>query len=143
MPVIIFQTNALKIDNMGGGYPTKELKDEVFISALEPKKIIRRRVIATKRQPGSDYVVFNCQGPDCGKRNRQSVYAAKGQTKDGRLSFKCNGCRREHEVQRPIANEKDTMITIPKPERLMPGTLLGPDGRPIGVYRQGHSRGSA
>jgi len=80
---------------------------------------------------GTDYVVFKCPAPRCGKRNKRPVYEAKAQTKDGRLSFKCNGCYREIEVQRPIQN-----IQIPEPMiegQIRPGTLFDPNGRPIGV----------
>lgn len=132
MPGLIFQTNAEKIVNKGGGYPTKTFRQEIILNdVLKTKKTILRHVISTKRNPGSDYVVFTCPAPDCGQRNRRSVYEAKGQTKDGRLSFKCHKCYREIEVQRPMSLVTET-IKIPQPQEIRPGTLLGPNGLPIG-----------
>jgi transcription elongation factor Elf1 len=133
MPGLVFQTTAVKVINNGGGYPTKTITQEIEIGPLKEKKKIRRRMISAKRVKGSDYIVFNC--PRCNKRNKKCVYDAKGQTEDGRLSFKCHSCYSEVEVQRPMSQ-----ISQPIPEPihspfvnkagLKPGTILGPDGRP-------------
>ena len=134
MPGIIFQTNAVKVVNKGGGYPTKTFKEEISLGPLDPKKVIHRHMISTKKEKGTEYVVFHCPAPDCHKRNRRSVYEAKAQTQDGRLSFKCNKCYREIEVQRPMSQiEKPVPVPIPDARGFRPGTLLGPNGRPIGV----------
>jgi hypothetical protein len=134
MTGIVFQTNAEKIVNRGGGYPTKTVRTEIsgVQSLVSRRKFIKQRMISTVKAKGSDYVVFTCPAPDCKRRNKKSVYEAKAQTKDGRLSFKCIGCYREIEVQRPIAHiESPTPVT--SPEGFRPGTLFGPNGRPIGA----------
>ena len=140
MSGLVFQTHALEVKNMGGGFPTKTFIREVEVEsgdALVPKtekKKVRQRMISTKRVPGSDYVIFNCPVPKCGKRNKKSVYEAKGRTQDGRLVFKCHSCRNEIEVQRPfshIPDEKKTSVVIPNSQGMMPGTILGADGKPL------------
>jgi hypothetical protein len=128
MPVIVLQTNAIKVVNREGGYPTKTFREESVGG-----RPLKRRMVSTIRAKGTDYVVFVCPAPSCGKRNKRSVYEAKGQTDDGRLSFKCNGygCGREIEVQRPIQD-----IHIPQPmiqgSEIKPGILYGANGRLIG-----------
>jgi transcription elongation factor Elf1 len=134
MPGLVFQANAIKVVNNGGGYPTKTIMQEIEVGPLKTKKKIRRRMISAKKVKGSDYIVFNC--PRCGKRNKSCIYNAKGQTEDGRLSFKCNGCYSEVEVQRPMSQISRPENTIEKPTvlnpaGLRPGTILGPDGKPV------------
>jgi hypothetical protein len=134
MPGIVFQANAEKIVNRPGGYPTTTVRKELdgIQSLVSRKKVIKHRMVSIVRAKGSDYVVFTCPAPDCKRRNKKSVYEAKAQTGDGRLSFKCVGCYREIEVQRPIANiESPSPVT--SPEGFRPGTLFGPNGRPIGA----------
>lgn len=135
MPGIVLQANAVKIVNRGGGYPTKTVKETIpadpnvfFIK----EKHFHKHMVSTKHIKGTDYVIFYCPAPDCHARNKKSVYEAKGQTSDGRLSFKCHKCYREVEVQRPMANiaSPDPLIN---PDRLRPGTILGPNGRPVGA----------
>lgn len=135
MPGIILQTNAVKIVNRGGGFPTKMFREEIEFGILRIKKKITRRMVSTKHLPGTDYVVFVCPAPDCGNRNRRSVYEAKAQTKDGRLSFKCNRCYREIEVQRPMSN---ILSAKPQPQAapaagppVRPGVILGLNGLPM------------
>jgi hypothetical protein len=131
MTGIVLQTNAVKVENHGGGYPTKMIHEEID-AGMGIKKKITRRMISTKKIQGTDYVVFICPAPDCGKRNRKSVYEAKASTGDGRLSFKCHACRREVEVQKPMGQ----MLTVKQEEKpptapqFKPGTILGPDGLP-------------
>jgi hypothetical protein len=130
---IVLQTNAVKVVNREGGYPTKTFREEIKTTVPMPKPItIKKRMISTVKAKGTDYVIFVCPAPSCGKRNKRSVYEAKAQTQDGRLSFKCNGCYREIEVQRPMQD-----IHIPEPmihdRGIRPGTLFGPNGKPIGV----------
>ena len=134
MPGIVLQTNAVKVVNKGGGFPTKMFREEVQ-TGINRKHTFTRRMVSTIKNPGTDYVVFVCPAPDCGSRNRKSVYEAKGQTKDGRLSFKCHKCYREVEVQKPmdhILSAQRTLEAVKKSPTFRPGTILSPDGRPIG-----------
>ena len=133
MTGIILQTNAVKIDNRGGGFPTKMLRQEIDLPGPLPrKKTITRRMVSAKRLPGSDYVVFNCPAPGCGKRNRRSIYEAKGQTKDNRLSFKCNKCYREVEVQKPLGHILSSGVSTAAASQSS-GLILDPAGRPVRV----------
>ncbi len=133
MPGIVLQTNAIDVVNKGGGYPTKTFYETVETGILRKKIKFSRHMESTEHLPGSDYVVFKCPAPDCGQRNKQSVYRAKGQTKDGRLSLICNKCRREIEVQRPMGQ----VLKIEAPPKheagrpVAPGIILGPNGLPI------------
>jgi hypothetical protein len=135
MPGIILQTNAVDVVNKGGGFPTKTFRKEIFVGPLKRKRVVSQKMVSTKKMPGTDYVVFNCPAPGCGQRNKKSVYEAKAQTADGRLSFKCSHCYREIEVQRPMSqllSEKDkpqTSSRIVNPGNS--GLLVGSDGKPI------------
>lgn len=115
MSGVILRGKALKIVNKGGG---RKCTTEKLGGG-------RRRIKLGDKQKGTDYIVFNC--PGCGKRNKQSAYQCKGRAGNS-LSFKCNGCLREIEVEAPI----------PVPALIIganaPGVgsaLLGPDGRPL------------
>lgn len=133
MPGIILQTNAIEVVNKGGGFPTKTFYEEIETGFLRGKKKIARHMESAKKLPGTDYIVFKCPAPDCGQRNKQSAYRTKGQTKDGRLSFICNKCRREIEVQRPMGQ----VLKIAVPPRteaqrpVAPGVILGANGLPM------------
>lgn len=135
MPGIVLQTCALKIVNKGGGYPTKTVKESIPANpnlCFSKERHYHKHMISVKHVKGTDYVVFNCPAPDCGARNKKSVYEAKGQTASGQLAFICHKCHREIEVQRPISH-----VSTPDPilnnEGLRPGTLIGPNGKPIGA----------
>ena len=74
MPGIVLQTNAEKIVNREGGYPTKTFREKIEAGPLR-SKVIKKRMVSTIKAKGTDYVVFQC--PACGKRNRRSMYDAK------------------------------------------------------------------
>jgi hypothetical protein len=117
MSGIILQGKALKIVNKGGG---RKQRTENLGGG-------RRRSLIGPKEKGTDYVVFNCPAPDCGARNKRSVYETKGRAGNA-LSFKCNRCLREIEVLAPI---KPVMIVSGTADaRFNPG-LVGPDGRPL------------
>jgi hypothetical protein len=130
MSGLIFRTEAIKIINKGGGYKGRTRK-EIIKNALGGEHVYRHREVSAKRHKGTDYVVFNCPAPDCGKRNNKSIYEAKGKTESGDLSFICHGCRREIEVSRPSPKHEDPSIILPGIETARHVGLYGPDNRPL------------
>ena len=127
MSGIILRTNALKIVRGKGGFPTRT-RYETRKNDLGVEERIKIHEEYQKRVPGTDYVVFNCPWDGCRARNKQSMYQAKGVVGD-LISFRCNRCRREIEVSRPIEKPKSIIIpTIDAPKHV---GLFGPDNRPI------------
>lgn len=132
MPGIILRTTALKIVNKGGGYKTRMAKD-IVKNAMGREMVYRHQEVTKERQKGTDYIVFNCPGPDCGKRNKKSMYEAKALTASGELSFKCYSCHREIEVARPkpMLDEKAKAIIVPDIQKPTFSGLYGPNNQPI------------
>jgi hypothetical protein len=131
MSGIILKTTAIKIVNKGGGFKTK-MKKDVVKDAMGHEHTYTHQVISANRIKGTDYVVFNCPAPGCGKRNKKSMYEAKAVTKDKELSFICYNCRREIEVAKPKPKPAAVdLITSPDIQAPKYSGLLGPDGRPI------------
>lgn len=99
MSEIILQTMAIKITNRGGG---------------TMRRIDRKEQTAKEKvDTGTDYVVFNCPHPKCGKRNKQSMYemANYKPANEDVIPFKCKICRRTVEVARP--RQQATLIMDP------------------------------
>jgi len=130
MPGIIFQTQAIKVVNSGGGYKERTIR-KVHKDALGRETVEKIHQRSAKRQTGTDYVVFKCPAPGCGKRNKKSMYEAKAITGEA-VSFICYACRREIEVDRPKPKiQVASDIVVPEVEKPKHVGLLGPDGRPI------------
>jgi predicted RNA-binding Zn-ribbon protein involved in translation (DUF1610 family) len=121
MPGIVLQTRAIEIQNHGGGFKQFTRVETFKHGFIEKRRHVHK--VSKERQPGSDYVVFCC--PDCGKRNRQSMYQVKGKAGES-LSFKCNGCRREVEVSKPQEAIIVPGINIPEHTG-----LYGPNDKPL------------
>lgn len=63
---------------------------------------------------GTDYVVFNCPLPKCGKRNKQSLYDSL-YSGGGATAFKCNGgCGTTTEVVLPVSDRRSPLIVSPE-----------------------------
>lgn len=129
---VILTTVALAVQNKGGGFPTKTVKsDKIEMPVLE--RLVRKskhvHLRSRKRVKGSDYIIFNC--PGCDSRNKQSMYQTKGKADDA-LSFRCNRCRREIEVSRPTPVPDRIIVDPSSPARAI-SSLVGPDGKAIGV----------
>jgi hypothetical protein len=124
MSGVILQGKALKIVNKGGGRVTKTVMETVK-DAMGIEHTRHRHYQSREKVKGSDYIIFLC--PGCGKRNKRSAYEVKGRAGDS-LSFRCNGCYREIEVERTAI--PNTIVMVTEPPRTS-GKLLGPDGREI------------
>jgi hypothetical protein len=124
----LMKTNAIKIQNRGGGFKSRTVTEKTK-DAYGRDIEIRHHEVSTERQKGSDYVVFNCPWVDCGARNKNSVYEAKNITAEKNLTFCCKKCLREVEVAKPAPEH---VIVVPgMVSRPTPSGLYGPDNTPI------------
>ena len=130
MPGIILRTTAIKVVNKGGGFKTR-MRKEIVKDAMGREMIYTHQEVTKERQKGTDYVVFNCPAPGCGKRNKKSLYEAKAMTASKDLSFVCYHCRREIEVSRPMPDMDIIRIVAPELEKPKHIGLYGPDNRPL------------
>ena len=127
MSELLIKTEAIKLVNKGGGYKLKTVTEN-FKDAYGKEMSRHHHEISEKKEKGSDYVVFNCPWPDCGKRNRQTVFMAKQITEEKNLTFRCWSCRREIEVMKP---KEIPTIVVPTMERNEFRSLYGPNNKPI------------
>jgi hypothetical protein len=106
MGEIILRTTAIKIVNKGGGTMRKLVPVEGDGSKMQ---------VMEKTDRGSDYIVFLCPHPQCGHRNKQSLYESEAYHDPGndRIPFRCRMCRQLIEVTRPYVAKRIIMPDEP------------------------------